>query len=120
MRKICLFSLLTLAITVTAYLRPMPDQQTQPQPSVTIQPPTLTAEATHTLKPTAVLLETEVSPPKFSGLLAFYSNRDGNPEIYIQHEINGEITRLTNDPSSDDSPAVSPDGSQKPTFFCTP
>ncbi len=45
-------------------------------------------------------------------MLAYYSNRDGNPEIYIQHGNQGEITRLTNDPSFDDSPAISPDGSQ--------
>jgi serine/threonine-protein kinase len=40
--------------------------------------------------------------------LAFVSNRDGNPEIYIMDE-KGAVTRLTRHVASDDSPSWSPD-----------
>ncbi len=45
-------------------------------------------------------------------LFAFYSDRDGNPEIYVLNANDGEVIRLTNDPAFDDSPALSPDGSR--------
>ncbi len=112
MRKFCLLFLVALAITGSACQGAVPDHQTQLQPSVTIKPATMTAETTYTPQPTAESEETQEPPLIISGVLAYYSNRDGNPEIYLQHGIQGEITRLTNDPSSDDSPAVSPDGSQ--------
>lgn len=46
------------------------------------------------------------------GLIAFYSDRDGNPEIYTIKADGSGLVRLTNDPAFDDSPAISPDGSQ--------
>ena len=46
------------------------------------------------------------------GVLAFYSDRDGNPEIYTIKTDGSDLTRLTNDPAFDDSPAISPDGTQ--------
>lgn len=45
-------------------------------------------------------------------LFAFYSDRDGNPEIYVLNANDGEVTRLTDDPAFDDSPALSPDGNR--------
>ena len=47
-----------------------------------------------------------------SGIIAFYSDRDGNPEIYIMNADGSGQSRLTNDPDFDDSPAISPDGSR--------
>ncbi len=47
-----------------------------------------------------------------SGIIAFYSDRDGNPEIYTMLSDGSQETRLTNDPAFDDSPAISPDGSK--------
>ena len=44
------------------------------------------------------------------GMIAFVSTRDGNPEICVMDVGSGAVTRLTEDPGSDDSPALSPDG----------
>jgi Tol biopolymer transport system component len=42
--------------------------------------------------------------------IAFVSSRDGNWEIYSANANGSGITRLTNDPASDDEPTWSPDG----------
>jgi Tol biopolymer transport system component len=43
--------------------------------------------------------------------IVFYSNRDGNQEIYIMNAADGSNqTRLTNDPAWDSLPSWSPDG----------
>jgi len=68
----------------------------------TIQPATVTATP----------MPDEVPGTNTAGILAFYSNRDGNPEIYSMHADGSGLTRLTNDPAFDDSPAISPDGRQ--------
>jgi len=46
------------------------------------------------------------------GLFAFYSDRDGNPEIYTLNANGSGLSRWTDNPAFDDSPAVSPDGTQ--------
>jgi len=50
------------------------------------------------------------------GAIAFYSDRDGNPEIYVMTAGGSGPARLTNDPGFDDSPSLSPDG-QKIAFL---
>lgn len=55
---------------------------------------------------------TKVMDVPASGVIAFYSDRDGNPEIYTINADGSGLMRLTNDPGFDDSPAISPDGSQ--------
>lgn len=50
------------------------------------------------------------SNPK--GQIAFVSDRDGNPEIYIMNEDGSGATRLTYNPTGDFNPAWSPDGTQ--------
>jgi Tol biopolymer transport system component len=44
--------------------------------------------------------------------IAFVSDRDGNPEIYVMNPQGTEATRLTHDPGIDQDPAWSPDGSK--------
>ena len=44
--------------------------------------------------------------------LAFTSNRDGNPEIYVMNKEGGGIRRMTNNPAIDVSPTWSPTGTQ--------
>ncbi len=44
------------------------------------------------------------------GQIAFVSNRDGNLEIYRMDADGSHVTRLTNHPAADQSPAWSPDG----------
>jgi dipeptidyl aminopeptidase/acylaminoacyl peptidase len=55
-----------------------------------------------------------MTPPvgSLDGVVAFYSDRDGNPEIYVMNLNDSSLARLTDDPASDDSPAISPDGTQ--------
>jgi TolB protein len=65
---------------------------------------------TQTLEPTA--MSPAFSTDAMSGMIAFYSDRDGNPEIYIMKPDGSAVRRLTNDPGFDDSPAISPNGSQ--------
>ena len=42
--------------------------------------------------------------------IAFVSNRDGNPEIYVMDADGGNLRRLTNNPARDYAPSWSPDG----------
>jgi len=42
--------------------------------------------------------------------IAFVSDRDGNSEIYVMDLNGSNVTRLTNNPASDQDPAFSPDG----------
>ena len=42
--------------------------------------------------------------------IVFYSDRDGNAEIYVMDADGGNQRRLTNNPASDHSPSWSPDG----------
>lgn len=57
-------------------------------------------------------IQGEIVGDKPSGIIAFYSDRDGNPEIYTMFSDGSHQTRLTNDPGFDDSPAISPVGSK--------
>ena len=94
-----------------------------------VKPPTETNVPTNTLTeestlPVPTLVATAISAPTKppflqaelasspEGLLAFYSDRDGNPEIYTIKADGSGLARLTNDPAFDDSPAISPDGWQ--------
>jgi Tol biopolymer transport system component len=44
--------------------------------------------------------------------IAFFSNRDGNTEVYTMNIDGGNQTRLTNAPAADEGPVWSPDGSK--------
>jgi len=64
--------------------------------------------ASQSMQPTST---TNVEPASYD-LIAFYSDRDGNPEIYAYNVNSAEVAWLTDDPAFDDSPALSPDGSR--------
>ena len=61
---------------------------------------------------TATQEATPTQTVRLEGLVAFYSDIDGNTEIYIMQADGSDLLRLTDDPGFDDSPALSPDGSQ--------
>ena len=44
--------------------------------------------------------------------LAFTSNRDGNPEIYVMNKDGSGLRRVTNNPAIDEAPTWSPTGNQ--------
>ena len=44
--------------------------------------------------------------------IAFTSNRDGNPELYVMNRDGSDVRRLTNNPEIDTSPTFSPSGTQ--------
>lgn len=73
------------------------------QTGAQLQTPTQPVDLTQSVTAEAVI-------DNLQPLVAFYSDRDGNPEIYIMRFDGSLLTRLTDDPSHDDSPAISPDG----------
>ena len=75
---------------------PIPPTDTQPAPTDTPLPPT----------------DTPPPPPARFGRLAFSSNRDGNPEIYVVELTGGSPVRLTKNNANDWLPDWSPDGTR--------
>jgi serine/threonine-protein kinase len=71
---------------------PRPPADTAPPPTDTPPPPT--------------------APPAQFGRLAFSSNRDGNPEIYVVELGAGKTVRLTRNNANDWLPDWSPDGAK--------
>ena len=72
------------------------------------EPPT---EAPPTeVPPTEVPPQQTPAPPELPGSIAFVSDRDGNPEIYVQNGADQSVARLTDNPAADTQPAWSPDG----------
>lgn len=50
--------------------------------------------------------------PGVNGKIVFFSDRDGNYEIYVMNADGSSQTRLTNNPAADYLPDWSPDGSK--------
>lgn len=67
---------------------------------------------TQTSQPMMLTQPAPTANNRQGGVIAFYSDRDGNPEIYSLRLDGSGLTRLTNDPGFDDSPALSPDGTR--------
>jgi TolB protein len=89
----------------------IPTQENTPYPTTTATStvaPTVPPSAT----PVPVQEDTSSVNDSIDGIVAFYSDRDGNPEIYTMNADGSGAVRLTNDPAFDDSPAISPDGTQ--------
>lgn len=61
------------------------------------------------LSPAAVIAS---NYPGIQGRIVFVSDRDGNREIYIMNPDGLFLQRLTNNSTQEDTPAVSPDGTQ--------
>ena len=112
--RVIVLVLVTVLMTGCGASLPTPALPTA-QASSTITP---TTTPSPTLAPTSTVLPTDTPTPEAetastaSGVIAFYSDRNGNPEIYSMPAAGGEATRLTNNPAFDDSPALSPDGAQ--------
>lgn len=76
-------------------------------------PPTAPLTATSTVEPTPTRIPVSTATPTLSaGLITFYSERDGNPEIYVMNPDGGDQRRLTFSQYEDSSPDWSPDGSR--------
>ena len=78
-----------------------------PTPTATFTP-TPTATHTPTPTPTHTPTVTPTPTPPLEGRIAFYSDRDGNFEIYAMNADG--VKRLTNNSAYDSSPSWSPDG----------
>jgi Tol biopolymer transport system component/predicted Ser/Thr protein kinase len=74
--------------------------------------PTATATAMEQPSDTPTPTPAKNTPAVNLGRLAFSSNRDGNPEIYVIDLASGTTTRLTNNSANDWLPDWSPDGSR--------
>ncbi len=46
------------------------------------------------------------------GRITFFSNRDGNGDIYVMNADGSNLTRLTDNPAMDREPCFSPDGTK--------
>jgi Tol biopolymer transport system component len=87
------------------------DQTITPNPTLTSTPiPTSTFTPTLTPRPTVTPTITPTPIGSGLGKIAFVSERDGNPEVYVMNSDGSEQTRLTNNPYSDNYPNWSPDG----------
>lgn len=93
------FSFFLLGICVACRAADAPLQADTP-PSA-IQPP-------ETLTPTVTIPGSDDA----NGMIAFYSHRDGNIEIYTMNPDGSDQRRLTSNESDEYSPVWSPDGSQ--------
>jgi TolB protein len=100
--RLGLFFLVVLFIVVGCTANDTDDAE----PSQTSTAPVSTADRMQTAT------ATDAPDQTLTGRVAFYANSAGNPDIFIARVDGGEMTQLTDDPAFDDSPAISPDGSQ--------
>ena len=76
------------------------------EPSI---PPTATVPPTDTLNPTPTPTPEKETGSAAEGLIAFYSERDGNAEIYTMRPDGSDPRRLTFNAFEDYAPVWSPD-----------
>ncbi|MEJ2737545.1 MAG: protein kinase [Anaerolineae bacterium] len=83
-------------------------------PTQTLAPPTDTSPPPTNTPPPPTNTPPPLSPTSEAryGRLAFSSNRDGNPEIYVMNLAGGSPTRLTRNAGNDWLPDWSPDGTK--------
>lgn len=106
LRKLRLFVLIVISLTACAPIQAtvVPAQVPAANISTPISSATPAATATVTSPPP--------STDSVSGLIAFYSERDGNAEIYTMHADGSGLQRLTDTPADDMTSDWSPDGTK--------
>ena len=97
--------------SATRALTPMPPTATPIPPTLTPTFTPMPPTPTPRLTATAAQAQETWSPPHEEHI-AFVSERDGNPEIYIMNADGSGQTRVTNNPATDKFPALSPDGTR--------
>ena len=98
----------------TATPTPVPTPTPQPPGEPTHTPtltPTITPTPTPSPTPTPTPTPTPAPTPS-GGRIVFYSDRDGNNEIYVMQADGSNQTRLTDNPAEDTEPGWSPDGTR--------
>lgn len=98
---VCLFSIIAILIWLAAL--PPTEPQTALPPEIRIIVATPTPGAPNPI-------ETSPTPVGSGGTLAFTMRRNGNSDIYLLPQGNGNLLRLTYDPATDRDPTWSPDG----------
>ena len=99
--------------SLPATATPAPTGLPTPAPPTDPPAPTLApVKATDTVPPAATQPPAPQAPAAAEGLIAFYSERDGNAEIYTMSPEGGDQVRLTFNAFEDSAPALSPDGRQ--------
>ena len=115
-KKTIILGVLLIIISACRFFEPKLVNTVRPS-ATPAQVPTLTDLPTLTITPEAQItsmIEQTKTPSVFinpTGEIAFVSNRDGNEEIYIMNKDGSGQTNITNNPSDDDLPVWSPDGS---------
>jgi len=84
--------------------QPQPAATSQVVPVVPIATPTAVPETAATAGPLPTLTGSDF------GLIAFYSERDGDAEIYVINDDGSDERQLTDNQVDDETPAWSPDG----------
>ncbi len=102
------------ALTATASTGETPTQEltsTPPEesPTPTQESPTPPEESPTPPEESPTPPQETPTPPKLSGMIAFASNRDGNPEIYVLNAKDQNLIRLTDNLIIDTQPALAPD-----------
>ncbi|MGB3716798.1 MAG: DUF5050 domain-containing protein [Candidatus Promineifilaceae bacterium] len=104
-----------LALTFILVACSQEDPTTTPaleEPTTELEEPTAVTSPTAVPEPTAAPLPLSTPTGSESGMIAFYSERDGNAEIYIINADGTNERRLTNNRAADETPAWSPNGEQ--------
>lgn len=99
--------ILIISITLVTACAPAAPETMPMLPTVV-----LTATAPAPIPPTLTVAPPAASGSGEDGWIAFYSDRDGNSEIYIMNADGSDQHRLTFNQSEESSPVWSPDGSQ--------
>jgi len=112
--------LLTIGLVLTLLVgcgapsaTPIPPTTAPAATHTPVPPPTAAPARTNTPLPASTPAPTQVPAlPAGSSLIVFYSERDGNAEIYTMKPDGSDERRLTNNNSDEFTPAWSPDGKQ--------
>ncbi|HSQ17950.1 MAG TPA: DPP IV N-terminal domain-containing protein [Anaerolineales bacterium] len=115
MRKtICLIRIASLLVWLLAACQPAVEPALPSPTALPSQPtPTLPPSPTFTLPPapTDMPQPTAMPAPNPAGVVVFYSERDGDAEIYLMNPDGTDQHPLTDNDADDTSPTWSPDGS---------